>query len=143
MPSRHRIVIDTNVLVAALRSRRGWSFSLLSSIGTGLFDHVVAVPLVMEYEAVLLRNGMVPLQPEAVREVIDYLCATGIRQDIHFLWRPKLPDVQDDMVLETAVNGSCSVIVTHNVRDFAPAVSLGIKARTPSEFLQPFKEKLR
>lgn len=143
MKSRVRIVIDTNVLVAALRSRRGWSFTLLSSVGTGLFDHVIAVPLVMEYESVLLREGMVPLPTEAVREVIDYLCATGIHQDIHFLWRPKLRDAQDDMVLETAVNGGCSVIVTHNVRDFAPAPSLGVQPQTPAEFLQPLKETLR
>jgi hypothetical protein len=47
------------------------------------------------------------------------------------------------MVLATAVNGDCSVIVTHNVRDFAPAVSLGVVAQTPAEFLQPFKERLR
>jgi putative PIN family toxin of toxin-antitoxin system len=143
MIPRRRIVIDTNVVVAALRSRRGWSFSLLSHVGSGLFDHVVSVPLVMEYESVLLREGMVPLQAAAVREVIDYLCATGICQDIHFLWRPKLPDAQDDMVLETAVNGGCSIIVSHNVRDFAPAVSLGVTAQTPAEFLQPFKETLR
>ena len=143
MESRYRIVIDTNVLVSALRSRRGWSFSLLSNVGTGLFDHVVAVPFVMEYESVLLREGMVPLDSGAVRNVIDYLCATGIRQDIHFLWRPKLRDAQDDMVLETAVNGGCSVIVTHNVRDFAPAVSLGVTALTPAEFLRPFKERLQ
>lgn len=143
MTSPVRIVIDTNVLVAALRSRRGWSFTLLSSVGTGLFDHVIAVPLVMEYESVLLREGMVPLPTEAVREVIDYLCATGIHQDIHFLWRPKLRDAQDDMVLETAVNGGCSVIVTHNLRDFAPALSLGVRPQTPAEFLQPLKETLR
>ena len=140
MNSQPRIVIDTNVLVAALRSRRGWSFTLLSSVGTGLFDHVVSVPLVMEYEAVLLREGMVPLPQEAVHDVIDYLCATGVRQDIHFLWRPKLPDTKDDMVLETAVNGGCGVIVTHNVRDFAPALSLGVRAQTPAEFMQPLKE---
>jgi predicted nucleic acid-binding protein len=90
-----------------------------------------------------ITPAMVPLDSAAVREVIDYLCATGIHQNIHFLWRPKLPDSQDDMVLETAVNGGCSVIVTHNVRDFAPAVSLGVTARTPAEFLQPFTEKLR
>ncbi len=135
-----RIVIDTNVLVAALRSRRGWSFTLLSCVGTGLFDHVLSVPLVMEYEAVLLREGMVPLQHEAVRRVIDYLCATGVRQHIHFLWRPKLPDTKDDMVLETAVNGGCGVVVTHNLRDFAAALSLGVRAQTPAEFMQSLKE---
>jgi putative PIN family toxin of toxin-antitoxin system len=131
-----KIVIDTNVLVAALRSRQGQSFALLASAGGGLFDHVVSVPLVMEYESVLLREGMVPLQPPAIRNVIDYLCATGIHQNIHYLWRPKLRDAKDDMVLETAINGSCNMIVTHNSRDFAAASSLGVLAMTPNEFLQ-------
>lgn len=131
-----RVVIDTNVLVAALRSRRGWSFSLLSSAGSGLFDHVVSVPLVMEYESVLLRPGMVGLEPAAVMDVIDYLCGTGLHQDIHFLWRPKLPDAKDDMVLETAVNGGCTLIVTHNVRDFSAALSMGVQAVTPADFMQ-------
>ena len=143
MKTAPRIVTDTNVLVAALRSRRGWSFTLLSSIGVGGLIHVLSVPLVMEYESVLQRDGMVPMQPDAVRDVIDYLCATGVHQDIHFLWRPKLPDAKDDMVLETAVNGGCDIIVTHNLRDFAPAQSLGVRAMTPSEFLQsyPLKEQ--
>ncbi len=89
------------------------------------------------------RKKVRPLTPPAVREVIDYLCATGIHQDIHFLWRPKLPDAQDDMVLETAVTGGCSVIVTHKVPDFTPAVSLSATVRTAAEFLQAFEEKLR
>lgn len=143
MKRSHRIVIDTNVLVAALRSRRGWSFSLLSSIGTGMFDHALTVPLVMEYEAVLLRPGVVPAPVDRIQDVIDYLCATGIHQDIHFLWRPKLPDPKDDMVLEAAVNAGCNAIVTHNLRDFAGAADLGIQALTPAEFMNRPKEKSR
>ena len=52
-----KIVIDTNVLVAGLRSLRGWSFDLLERIGTGQFQHVITVPLVMEYEDVLNLDG--------------------------------------------------------------------------------------
>jgi predicted nucleic acid-binding protein len=130
-----KIVIDTNVLVSALRSSRGWSHVLLTSIGTGMFDHVVTVPLVMEYEDVLLRPGIVTLPAAAVHSVVDYLCATGSHQDIHFLWRPLLPDPKDDMVLEAAANGGCRFVVTHNVRDFAGSQNLGIAATTPAEFL--------
>ncbi|OYT98091.1 MAG: putative toxin-antitoxin system toxin component, PIN family [Burkholderiales bacterium PBB1] len=140
MKTAPKIVIDTNVLVSALRSRRGQSFALLSLLGSGKFEHVVSVPLVMEYEAVLLRGGMVPLSNVAVQDVIDYLCATGLQQDIHFLWRPQLPDLKDDMVLEAAVNGGCEVIVTHNVRDFAGTQALGVSAMTPAEFMTHLKE---
>jgi predicted nucleic acid-binding protein len=93
-----KIVIDTNVLVSALRSQRGWSFDLLERIGTDQFQHVVTVPLVMEYEDVLNREGMVPLNGAAISDVLDYVCASGLRQRVHFLWRPKLVDVRDDMV---------------------------------------------
>lgn len=135
-----RVVLDTNVLVAALRSRRGGSFALLSAAGQGRFEHVVSVPLVMEYESVLMRPAMVPLPATAVQDVVDYLCATAIRQAVHFLWRPRLPDPNDDMVLEAAVNGGCAVIVTHNLRDFASARALGVRALTPSQFLALLEE---
>lgn len=131
-----RIVIDTNVLVAGLRSRRGASFELIRRAGTGEFEHAVTVPLVMEYEDVLLRPGMVPLPASAVQAVIDYLCSTGIAQPVHFLWRPLLPDAKDDMVIEAAAGAGCGQIVTFNVRDFAPAASLGVAALRPAEFLE-------
>ena len=135
-----KIVLDTNVLVSALRSRRGQSFALLSLVGSGAFQHVVSVPLVMEYEAVLLREGMVPLPAAVVSDVIDFLCASGIQQSIHFLWRPKLPDLKDDMVLEAAVNGGCDAIVTHNVRDFIGSQALGVSIITPVQFLTSLTE---
>jgi putative PIN family toxin of toxin-antitoxin system len=135
-----KIVIDTNVLVSALRSRRGQSFALLSLVGGEAFQHVVTVPLVMEYEAVLLRDGMVRLPAAAVGDVIDFLCATGVQQSIHFLWRPKLPDLKDDMVLEAAVNGGCDAIVTHNVRDFVGSQALGVFIMTPLQFLTSLKD---
>lgn len=131
-----RVVIDTNVLVAALRSRLGASFALLRRAGTGVFEHALTVPLVMEYEDVLLRPGMVPMRADAVQDVIDYLCTTGIEQPVHFLWRPLLPDSKDDMVLEAAVGAGCRWIVTFNTRDFAAADGLGTTAIRPGEFLE-------
>ena len=130
-----RIVIDTNVLVAALRSRHGASHALLLRLGTGAFEHALTVPLVMEYEDVLLRAGMVRVTTSAAQAVVDYLCATGIAQPVHFLWRPLLPDPKDDMVLEAAVGAGCKWIVTFNVRDFQAASGLGIGAITPAKFL--------
>lgn len=131
----HRVVIDTNVLVAGLRSRRGASFQVIRLVGTGAFEHAVTVPLVMEYEDVLLRPGMVPLPASAAQALIDYVCATGIEQPVHFLWRPLLPDAKDDMVLEAAAGAGCRRIVTFNVRHFALAAGLGVAAVTPAEFL--------
>ena len=135
-----RIVIDTNVLESALRSRNGWSFELLKRIGTGQFEHIVTVPLLMEYEDVLLRDGMVPHSGAAVNDMLDYVCTSAIRQKVHFLWRPKLTDVRDDMVLEAAFNGQCDAIVTWNVRDFSAAAAIGIDVVSPDLFVKRLKE---
>ena len=135
-----RIVIDTNVLVSALRSRAGWSFELISQIGFGRFQHVVTVPLAIEYEDVLHRAHLVSLPAAVVDDILDYVCFSGLRQKVHFLWRPKLPDIKDDMVLEAAVNGQCRFIVTWNLRDFSAAADLGIRVLSPKEFLTSMKE---
>lgn len=53
---------------------------------------------------------------------------------LSFLWRPMLPDANDDMVLETAVNGRADLLVTFNRRHFeaAPA-TFGIAVESPAE----------
>ena len=140
MKKTSRIVIDTNVLVSALRSRKGWSFDLLQRVGGGSFEHVVTVPLLIEYEDVLHRKGMVPITRAAVDDILDYVCASGLRQKVHFLWRPKLGDVRDDMVLEAAFNGQCDAIVTWNIRDFSAAGAIGIEVLSPNVFVKRLKE---
>ena len=86
--------------------------------------------------------ALVPLSAAAVQDVIDYLCACGTHQDIHFLWRPLLPDPKDDMVLEAAANGGCNFVVTHNVRDFTGSQNLGISATTPGEFMSQLSRRI-
>ncbi len=130
------MVLDTNVLVAASRSRWGASAKLLSLVGTGLFEICVSVPLLLEYEAVVLR-GVEPDSAEwKVRtDILDYLCKVATQQDIFFLWRPYLRDPKDEMVLEVAVAGGCSQIVSYNTKDFAGAEKFHLSIRSPKEFL--------
>lgn len=132
-----QIVLDTNVLIAALRSRQGASFKLLSAIGqeTGLALNL-SVPLVLEYEEVAKRPGMISdLSPNDIDAVIDYLCATAKHQEIFFLWRPLLSDPKDDMVLELAVAAGADII-TFNLKDFAGAQTLGVGVYTPQTLLK-------
>lgn len=137
MPEREKVVLDSNVLEAAMRSRRGASFAILSAVGAETFDVAISVPLVLEYEEVLLRLVGTPGRTRnAVQNIIDYVCSVGIRQEVFFLWRPCLPDPDDDMVLELAVAAGCTAIITHNIRDFRPAVQFGIEVLTPSKFLE-------
>lgn len=131
-----RIVLDTNVLVAALRSNRGASFRLLSEIDSGAFEICVSVPLILEYEAVLFRHcRSLGLSRRDVTDILDYVCSVAHRQSIFFLWRPQLRDPRDDMVLEAAVAAGCRYIVTFNQRDFESSSLFSIRAVTPRQFL--------
>lgn len=131
------VVLDTNVLVAAVRSRRGASFQLLSLIGIGAFEIAVSVPLVLEYEDALIRHlAATDLSEDDVRDIIDYMCSVAVRQEVFYLWRPVLKDPGDDLVLELAIAANCDAIVTHNIRDFAGLSRFGLRLLTPGEFLQ-------
>lgn len=136
MSDAPRIVVDTNVLVAGLRSRRGAAFRLLSEVGRGRFELALSVPLVFEYEDVLLRHSDVTgLDQSDVDAVLDYFCKVARLQHIFFLWRPLLPDPKDDLVLELAVAAGCQSIVTYNIRDFVGADRFGIAILEPGVFL--------
>ena len=85
------VVLDANVLVAAIRSRRGASFRVLEQVGRGRFEIVVWVALVLEYEEVLERHWVAAgLEASDVQDLLDYLCAAGRHQAIFYLWRPYL-----------------------------------------------------
>ena len=132
-----RVVIDTNVLVAALRSRRGASFRLFELIDSGKFHTCISVPLVLEYEAAAKDLiGRVSLRERDVDTVIDYVCKVASHHQIYYLWRPFLKDAKDDMVLELAVTAACDAIVTYNVRHFEGAEKFGLKIMTAKELLQ-------
>jgi putative PIN family toxin of toxin-antitoxin system len=138
-----RVVIDTNVLVSALRSRRGRSYRILSIVDSGRSQPCVSVPLVLEYEAAtkrLCRRG--GLTTETVDTIIDYLCRVSTHCRIHYLWRPMLRDPNDDMVLEVAVAAQADCIVTHNRDDFAAAAGFGIRIVSPTQLLNQIGETL-
>lgn len=132
-----QVVIDTNILVAGLRSRRGSAFRLLSLVGMRQFDIHLSVPLVFEYEGVLLRElPHLQVTKEAVEALIDFHCAVATHHPIFFLWRPFLRDPKDDMILELAVKAGCEFIITYNARDFAGVEQFGIRTIEPGAFLQ-------
>jgi putative PIN family toxin of toxin-antitoxin system len=134
------IVVDTNVLVAATLSPFGASFQLLSLIPERRFEVLLSVPLMLEYEDVLKREDMRAqshLTLEEVDVLLDMLAAVGTPCTPFFQWRPQLPDPDDEMVLELAVNGRANAIVTVNTRDFLPAAqTFGIEVLRPGAFLR-------
>lgn len=133
----YQIILDTNVLLSALRSQFGASFRLLSLIEDSRFQINLSVALAFEYEDVLKRPEMkLNLTHQEIDDVLDFLCQNANLREIFYLWRPTLSDPKDDFVLELAVESSCDYIVTFNTKDFAEAENFGIKAVEPSEFLR-------
>jgi putative PIN family toxin of toxin-antitoxin system len=138
-----RVVFDTSVLVAAVRSRRGASYALVSSIPSAMFEICLSVGLYAEWLGVLVRpENLPPGQTSAeAAEFVRYLASQAHLQEIHFLWRPMLADADDDLVVELAFAAGCQYIITHDVADFRGTEQLGIAAIAPRDFLNLIRSK--
>jgi putative PIN family toxin of toxin-antitoxin system len=117
-------VLDTDVIVAAMRSPAGASAALLRSIRQGQAAFLLSVPLALEYEAIC-QKGEHRLAAGISERQVDIFVSTIIAMaepvEAHFLWRPQLRDPNDEMVLEVAVNGRADALVTFNMRDYGDA----------------------
>ncbi len=135
-----RLVLDTNVILTAFRSRSGASAELLRRARRGRAQLLASVPLFVEYEAVLMRQEQRDasgLTEAEVGLVLDALAALIEPVETFFLWRPQLRDENDDMVLEAAVNGRADALVTYNERDFLPAAArFGLQLARPPQILE-------
>jgi len=134
-----RYVLDTNVIVAGLRSPTGASAALLDGALRGEFAILLSVALALEYEAVCCDPAhriVSGLSEEDVRTVISAICGVAEPVVVRFLWRPQLRDPADEMVLETAINGNADALVTFNRRDFGEAPRrFGIDLLAPRDAL--------
>lgn len=116
-----RLVLDTDVVVAAMRSPAGASAAILRSIRQGQATLLLSVPLAVEYEAVCQKAEQrvaTGLSESEVDIFVTAVIAMAEPVEMHFLWRPQLRDPNDEMVLEVAVNGKADALVTFNVRDY-------------------------
>ncbi|HUO09107.1 MAG TPA: putative toxin-antitoxin system toxin component, PIN family [Phycisphaerae bacterium] len=137
-----QIVLDTNVLLSGLHSRLGASFALLNKISAGDVGIHLSVPLLLQYQDVLVRNvGKLEVDEATISAAIDRLCAVGTYHQIYYLWRPLLPDPKDDLILELAVAAKCTHIVTHNIRDFRCTDSFGIAVVSPIQLLKDLGDR--
>jgi putative PIN family toxin of toxin-antitoxin system len=140
-----RIVLDTSVVVAGLRTRLGAGNAVLQLVATRKITLLATPPLFLEYEDVLKRpeHRLVHgLTPEEVDEFLAELAALIEPVDVHFQWRPQSRDPNDEMVLEAAINGSADAIVTYNVSDFVEAGErFSILVLQPGQLLKKVKHE--
>jgi putative PIN family toxin of toxin-antitoxin system len=138
-----RVVLDTDVVVAAIRSPTGASAAILRAARQGRPTTLLSVALALEYEAVCRKAEHRLASGLSEREVDIFLTAVIAQAEpvkTHFLWRPQLRDAGDEMVLETAVNGRADAVVTFNLRDFGKAPSrFGIEVLLPREAIGRIK----
>jgi predicted nucleic acid-binding protein len=139
-----RCVLDTNVVVAGMRSPSGASAALLLAARHGAITMLANVALALEYEATCRRaeHGVAAgLKPPQVTIFIDAVIAMVEPVESHFLWRPQLRDPADELVLEAAVNGRAAAIVTFNEQDFgAVPMQFDVEVLSPSDVLRRIKK---
>lgn len=135
-----RLVIDTDVMVAAFESPSGASRQLLLDILDGRASLLLSVSLMLEYEAVLTRDAMLArsgLSIAEVLEALDDLAGRCVPVAFDYRWRPTAQDADDDLVVETAINGGAEVIATFNVADMSRGADrFGIAVERPGTVLK-------
>jgi putative PIN family toxin of toxin-antitoxin system len=137
-----KLVIDTNILVAATRNRHGPSFALMQIIRLGQVNMYCSPALFLEYEDVLKRADQLAASGLLASDIDAILTElAGIIEPVitHYQWRPQLRDPADEMVLEAAANAQAQAIVTYNLRDFAPAKLFGIHVLNPEQTFQQLR----
>jgi putative PIN family toxin of toxin-antitoxin system len=136
-----RAVMDTNVLVAAFRSRSGASFEIFQLLRRDEWTTVPSNHLVFEYEEVLKRDAAaLTLSLDDVDQILNALCARGEEWLLTHNWEPLLADPDDEPLVQLAHESGARVIVTHNTGHLQPAVALGIQILKPKDFLVKLRQ---
>ena len=132
-----RAVMDTNVLVAALRSRGGASYELLRLLREGKWALVLSNTVLGEYHEVLHREaGALKLTDAEADAYLDVLCALAEQPALTSEWQPAAADPDDEPLVQLAREAGVRYLVTHNVRDVRGAAQFGVQVLRPAQFLE-------
>jgi putative PIN family toxin of toxin-antitoxin system len=141
-----KAVIDTNVIISGLYSKRGASYQLLRAAITGELSFAISPLVALEYEGMIhkkIQEGLLKASKWDYEKILDALFANATK-----IWepnqvRPTLPDLADDKILEIAITGHCTHIVTFNKRHFPKVMTkpYGISVMTSGEFLMAWRSK--
>jgi putative PIN family toxin of toxin-antitoxin system len=134
--SKLRAVLDTNVLVAAFRSRNGASIEIFRRLRLDHWTAILSNHLIYEYEEVLKREAAaLALSMTDIDQLLNAICARAEEWSLSHSWEPILPDPDDEPLVQLAQESGAMVIISHNTRHLQPAVALGIQILKPKEFL--------
>ena len=133
-----KVVIDTSVIVAGLRRNIGAAHQVLRMVHEGGLWPLASTALFLEYEDVLTRPAFLLAagldRPEALRFLAGFAAlVTPVAIDVS--WRPASTDPDDERVLDCAINGGASAIITHNLRDLDSARQFGIPVLRPGNLI--------
>ena len=136
-----QIVLDTNVLISGLRSKRGAANALLQRLNDPRLKLHVSNALLLEYEELLRREqARLGLADVDVESLLDGFCTIGVQHYVSFVWRPTARDADDDFLVDLAVAAHADFVVTFNVRDLQPIEKYGIKVVTPQQILEILRD---
>ncbi len=139
--SKPRAVLDTNVLVAAFRSRTGASFEVFRRLRLDDWTAVLSDHLTYEYEGILKRDAAaLSLSLADIDALLNAICARGEEWSLTHNWEPILRDPDDEPLVQLAQESGALVIITHNTRHLQPAARLGIQVLKPMEFLRMLQQ---
>ena len=141
------VVLDTNVVISGLYSKRGASYQLLKAAISGDLRYAISPLVALEYEGKIhqkIEVGFLSVSKGDCGRILDALCAMAKPVWKPLQVRPVLIDPSDDKILECAISGNCTHIITFNKRDFPTAATrlYGIKVMTPGEFLRIWRNNL-
>lgn len=142
--AKPRIVVDTNVFVAALTSGVGSNRQVIRACLTQSVVPLMGMALFHEYDSVVSRSAVAARCPLTVPEreqFIDAFLSVCEWVRVAFLWRPNLPDEADNHLIELAVAGGADAVVTNNIRDLRRGELLfpGVRILTPARFVKAFE----
>ncbi len=133
----YQIVIDTNVILAGLRSKNGASYKLLSILNDKRFQINISATLIFEYEEILKREQQqIGLTNEEINDIINGICYIANHHEIFYIWRPLAKDKDDDFLIDLALKCQAQFIISYNDKDLRPIEKFGVSILTPKQFLQ-------
>jgi putative PIN family toxin of toxin-antitoxin system len=135
-----KLVLDTDIVIAALRSPSGASAAILDAAYHEQCALLATVPMMLEYEAIGTRGEHIEASGLQIGEIQTFLDALAVviePVETYFMWRGRLLDADDEFILEAAINGRADAIVTFNTRDFgAVPKQFGIELWKPGEVIE-------